>query len=193
MKELTPLEAYIIIHLRKVESDYAKSIARVTELPIDVVVEALESLEQLNLIERTSGSAVKRENAKLKWSSEVRKHHTYYTLSKEGKNLWKKIRNEEEMRKLVERSVGQKGWDLLKALKRYGYEHAIMLSKILDLRLQEVQELLDNAVSYGLVVETKPKTLKMKDRKAKPKKETRCLHKYYKLSRLGELLLRSVR
>ncbi len=191
--ELTPLQLYILFHLKKVGMDYAKSIARTTETPIEEVVAALDELEAKGLIERVSGATVKRSEAKLKMSKEVHKHHTYYSLSKEGKELWKKLRDEREASKAIDEVVGDGAWELMKMLRRYGYEHAVMLSKLLGKRLEETQELLEKAVAYGIIHETKPKTLKAKHRKAKAKRETRCQHKYYKISRLGELLLRSVR
>lgn len=83
---LKPLQIYILIHLRKVNSDYAKSIARVLKTSIENVVLALEQLENLGFIERVHGSAIKRANVKLKLSLEVRKHYTYYKLSKNSEN-----------------------------------------------------------------------------------------------------------
>ncbi len=182
------LKLYILFHLREVGMDYAKSISKVTKVPIEEVVLVLEELEQEGLIERTSGSAVKRTDAKLKLSHEVRKHHTYYTLTNKGKERWKRLRR--ELAKELDEAVGDKTFELLEFLREAKHEHLIMIAKKLSMTKERAQELLERCEEEGLVVEVKPKTLKAKHRRAKPKKETRCLHKYYKLTRLGELLLR---
>ena len=188
---LKPLHIYILFHLRKTCSDYAKSIAKILRIPIENVVLALEQLEQLGLIERVHGSAIKRTDAKLKLSHEVRKHHTYYKLSRDGEKLLRDIKNHGLLSKCLTLSTGHsKVHQLLLFLKEAEYEHIITIARILSMKINEAQELIDKLIELGLIVETKPKILKMKHRRAKPKKETRCLHKYYKLTRLGELLTR---
>lgn len=45
----------------------------------------------------------------------------------------------------------------------------------------------------GLLEEASSKIIKSGDRKAKPKKETRTHHKYYGLSRIGDLVVREMK
>jgi len=45
----------------------------------------------------------------------------------------------------------------------------------------------------GLLEEAKSKIIKFGERKSKPKKETRTHHKYYGLSRIGELVVRELK
>ena len=189
---LEPIHLYILLHLRMAGIDYAKSIARLPKISIEDTLAALDELEALGLIERVHGSAIKRTQAKLKLSYEVRKHHTYYQLSRSGEALVKAMRRGRDfLKKIMELMTGhEKAYRLTMLLREAGYEHPVTLARLLPATLEETQSLLEELVSLGLVVETKPKTLKMKHRRAKPKKETRCLHKYYRLSRLAELLLR---
>ena len=89
--QLFPIHLYILLHLKKANVDYAKMIAKMTELDLELVKTALEDLMKAGLIERDQGSALKRSKAKFKKAFEVHKHHTYYKLSKEGELLVRRI------------------------------------------------------------------------------------------------------
>ncbi len=188
---LNPLHMYILLHLRMACTDYAKSIARIVKTPVEDVVLALDRLEELGLVERVHGSALKRTEAKLKLSYEVRKHHTYYRLSRGGEAIVRGVRRHGLLEKWLELITGcEKAYQLLRFLDEAGHEHIVTVAQRLSMRLEEAQRLVGRLVELGLVAETKPKVLKMRHRRAKPKKETRCLHKYYRLTRLAELLMR---
>ncbi|OWJ55211.1 hypothetical protein Pdsh_04280 [Pyrodictium delaneyi] len=194
LSALKPLHVYILFHLRKACSDYAKSIARVLRMPIEDIVLALDHLEQLGLVERVHGSAIKRTEAKLKLSYGVRKHHTYYKLSREGEMILRSMKQRNLFEKYLTLLTGcSKAGKLLLLLREAGHEHVVTIARILSMKVDETQCLIDKLIELGLIAETKPKVLKMKHRKAKPKKETRCLHKYYRLTRLGELITRYMR
>lgn len=45
----------------------------------------------------------------------------------------------------------------------------------------------------GIFEEAQSKVIKFGDRKSKPKKETRTHHKYYGLTRIGELVVREMK
>ncbi|AEM38998.1 protein of unknown function DUF2250 [Pyrolobus fumarii 1A] len=188
---LSPLHTYILLHLRMTCTDYAKSIARTVKMPIEDVVLTLDRLEELGLIERVHGSALKRTEAKLKLSHEVRKHHTYYKLSRSGEMLVRSVKRHGLIEKWLALITGHsKAHQLLQFLSEAEHEHIVAIAQALSLQLEEAQRLIDKLIELGLVAETKPKVLKMKHRRAKPKKETRCLHRYYRLTRLAELLIR---
>ena len=74
----------ILFHLKRAGVDYGKSIARTTGIPLPLVLQALEELEAAGLVERVGGHVLKRSEARMKLSPEVRKHHVYYKLSREG-------------------------------------------------------------------------------------------------------------
>jgi len=92
LRELSPLGLYILFHLRRANVDYAGSISRVAEVPIERVLEELDRLEAKGLIQRrVGGSSIKRSEARFKLSDEVRKHHVYYELSREGEELVREL------------------------------------------------------------------------------------------------------
>nr|WP_048150711.1 DUF2250 domain-containing protein [Thermococcus sp. AM4] len=82
--ELLPVHLYVLVHLKKAGVDYAKMMAKVSGLPLELIEDAINDLLELRLIERDSGSAIKRSKARFKKAFEVHKHHTYYRLSREG-------------------------------------------------------------------------------------------------------------
>jgi predicted transcriptional regulator len=59
--------------------------------------------------------------------------------------------------------------------------------------LEEVTPKLEELERMGLLEEAKAKIIKFGERKSKPKKETRTHHKYYGLSRIGELVVREMK
>lgn len=90
---LTDKELLVLMHLKKANVDYGKSIAKNTGIPLNEVLDILDSLEAKGLVERvTGGHVLKRSVARFKLSSEVRRHHVYYRLSRRGELLLRGIR-----------------------------------------------------------------------------------------------------
>lgn len=81
----------VMNHLKRANIDYGKSIARVTGIPLERVLEILDELESMGLVERVQGKVLKRSKARFKLSNEVRKHHVYYKLSRQGELLLRSI------------------------------------------------------------------------------------------------------
>jgi predicted transcriptional regulator len=186
---LEPLHVYILVHLKRANIDYARSIARTLKMDEIAIIDRLKELESMSLIERTHGSAIKRTEAKLKLSHEVRKHHTYYRLTKFGEHLLREMKK--DFGKYLATIAGcEDTFDILKFFARVGCEHAGVIARMFSMRIEDAKALLNRLVDVGLLTECKSKVLKKKHRKAKLKKETRTHHKYYRLSRLSELLLR---
>lgn len=82
--ELLPVHLYVLAHLKKAGVDYAKMMVKMSELPLSLIEDAIRDLMEAGLVERDSGSAIKRSKARFKKAFEVHKHHTYYRLSREG-------------------------------------------------------------------------------------------------------------
>ncbi|AWR94606.1 DUF2250 domain-containing protein [Acidianus brierleyi] len=184
----------VLEHLKKANIDYGKSIMLNTKIPIDQVVDILDKLEQLGLIERVHGATLKNTEAKFKLSSEVHKHHTYYTLTRDGDHL---LRNLDE-KILIKTYIDMvKNDDLAKTILNLADElnadHALTYSKLTHKTLEEVTPKLEELERMGLLEEAKAKIIKFGERKSKPKKETRTHHKYYGLSRTGELVVREMK
>ncbi|MEM0064604.1 MAG: DUF2250 domain-containing protein, partial [Metallosphaera sp.] len=70
---------------------------------------------------------------------------------------------------------------------------ALTYAKLTKRKLEEVNAKLEELERMGLLEEKNAKIIKFGDRKSKPKKETRTHHKYYGLSRIGDLLVRELK
>jgi len=112
--ELLPVHLYVLAHLRKAGVDYAKMMAKVGGLPLELIEDAINDLLELGLIERDSGSAIKRSKARFKKAFEVHKHHTYYRLSREGELLVRSI-DERWLRRYFNTLLPD-GWKVVNAL-----------------------------------------------------------------------------
>ncbi len=190
---LNSLQIYILVHLKRANIDYAKSIAKTVKIELSEVEKALKHLENLKLIERSHGSAIKRTEARFKLSYEVHKHHTYYRLTKTGELTTRKLRDG-LIRDYFENIVGNKNaLEILEFLEKVECEHAGWIARVFSTNVEEVQNLLDKLLVLGFISKYKSKVLKKKHRKSKPKKETRTHHTYHTLSRLGKMLMRCLK
>ena len=93
MDGLTSKDLAVLMHLKRANVDYGKSIAINTGIPLEEVLQILDKLEAMGLIERVrGGKTLKRSVARFKLSNEVRKHHVYYKLSRRGELLVRSLR-----------------------------------------------------------------------------------------------------
>ncbi|QDA31699.1 DUF2250 domain-containing protein [Thermococcus indicus] len=112
--ELLPVHLYVLTHLKRAGVDYAKMMAKMSGLPLELITDAIGDLLEVGLIERDPGSAIKRSRARFKKAFEVHKHHTYYRLSREGELFVRSIDG-----KWVERyfnALLSNGWKIVGAL-----------------------------------------------------------------------------
>lgn len=80
--------AYLICyHLEYVDGDYPKSIARHLDARREHVDRLCQELVETGVLERIESGTVKQRNVKAKQADEVRQHHTYYRLSRQGDHL----------------------------------------------------------------------------------------------------------
>ena len=181
----------VLEHLRIANVDYGKSIMKNTKIPIDQVVTLFDDLEKFGLIERVSGATVKNTEAKFKLSHEVHKHHTYYRLTRVGDHLLRQLSEEELVKAYAEYLSNRRELlDVLSLAEKLNADHAMTYAKLLKKPLEDTMKLLECLLKCGLLEEKHEKIIKFGDRKSKPKKETRTHHKYYGLSRVGELVVR---
>ncbi len=111
---LLPVHLYVLAHLRKAGVDYAKMMGKMSELPLSTIEDAVRDLMEAGLVERDSGSAVKRSKARFKKAFEVHKHHTYYNLSREGELFVRSI-DEKWLNEYFD-SLLPGGWKVVRAL-----------------------------------------------------------------------------
>ncbi len=114
--ELLPVQLYVLTHLRKAGVDYAKMMAKMSELPLSLIEDAIKDLMEVGLVERDSGSAIKRSKARFKKAFEVHKHHTYYRLSREGELFVRSI--DDKWLKNYFDSLFPSGWKVVLALTK---------------------------------------------------------------------------
>jgi len=136
--DLSPLEIYIILHLKRANVEYAKMIMKLTKVNLDRIENAIESLERKELVERDSGSSIKRTRAKFKKAKEVHKHHSYYHLSKEGSLLARKI-DDRFLEDYFDSILGPSAFKFIKSLLSENFEEAC---KHMDVDCDEFREFL---------------------------------------------------
>ncbi len=187
---MDPVSIYILVHLHRAGIDYARSIAKMANIPQNTVENALKLLEEKKLIEKAGTTSIKRSEARFKLSHEVHKHHTYYSLSRKGKHLVRELRNGEIERYLSEFFGFDFAFSLITLLSKCGCEHVGVLAKMLSASRDDVESAVRKMREAGLIVECRGKIIKRKHRKAKAKRETRTHHTYYTTSRLADMILR---
>ncbi|WP_456422495.1 DUF2250 domain-containing protein [Thermococcus sp.] len=112
--ELLPVHLYVLAHLKRAGVDYAKMMAKMSGLPLELINDAIEDLLELGFIERDSGSAIKRSKARFKKAFEVHKHHTYYKLSRKGELFVRSI--DERWLRNYFNSLLPGGWNITRVL-----------------------------------------------------------------------------
>ncbi|WP_297436331.1 DUF2250 domain-containing protein [Thermococcus sp.] len=112
--ELPPVHLYVLFHLRKAGVDYARMMGKMSGLSVELINDAIDDLIELGLVERDSGSAIKRSKARFKKAFEVHKHHTYYKLSREGELFTRSIGG--KWLKQYFNGLFPEGWKVVRAL-----------------------------------------------------------------------------
>jgi len=114
--DLTPVHLYVLLHLKRAKVDYAKMMAKLSHIDVESINSCIEDLIGLGLVERDSGSAIKRSKAKFKKAFEVRKHHTYYRLTKEGERFVRRI-DGRWLEDYFDNLIGRRAFEIVKKLK----------------------------------------------------------------------------
>jgi len=82
-----PVAYLLCYHLDRVEGNYPRSMAGHLDADRSHVEARCEEMEAAGLLERVESGTVKQRRVKAKQADEVRQHHTYYRLSREGDHL----------------------------------------------------------------------------------------------------------
>ncbi len=139
--DLTPLHLYVLLHLKRAKVDYAKMMAKMTGVDLERINSCIRDLVESGLVERDSGSAIKRSKAKFKKAFEVRKHHTYYKLTKEGERFVRRI-DDEWLKDFFDETVGKGAFE-----KVINSEH-----------ISREDDLFERLISQGLIRPSGKKT-----------------------------------
>ena len=121
---------------------------------------------------------------------EVRQHHTYYRLSREGDHLLRFLDEPEgQLNVLWHLSDGR---TLVRRLARGGPDYPRMTADELDMTFEYVRHLYRALRQVGLVTEYDGSMIKASERKSKPKDKTHRKHTYYVTTDRGEQALRQL-
>ena len=195
IEQLAPLPAdpvaYLICyHLDAVEGNYPRSMAGHLDAQRDHIESLCEEMETAGLLERVESGTVKQRRVKAKQADEVRQHHTYYRLSREGDHLLRFL-DEPEGQLNVLRHLPD-GRTLVLRLARGGPDYPRMTADELDMKFEYVRHLYRALRQVGLVTEYDGSMIKASERKSKPKDETHRKHTYYVTTDRGEQALRQL-
>jgi predicted transcriptional regulator len=185
-----PVAYLLLYHLDTVEGNYPRSMAGHLDAERGQVEGLCEELERVGLLERLESGTVKQRRAKAKQSDEVRQHHTYYRLSREGDHLLRFL-EEREGKLNVLRHLPD-GQTIVRRLARGGPDYARMTANELGMEFEYVRHCYRALRRVGLVIEYEGGTIKASERKLKPKDETHRKHTYYLATDIADALLREL-
>jgi predicted transcriptional regulator len=185
-----PVAYLVCYHLDAVDGNYPRSMAGHLDSERGHVEELCERMETAGLLERIESGTVKQRNVKAKLADEVRQHHTYYRLSREGDHLLRFL-SERDGKRNVLRHLPD-GQLIACRLARGGPDYPRMTADELDMAFEYVRHLYRALQRIGLVTVYKGSTIKGSERRLKPKDETHKKHTYYVTTPVAEELLRDV-
>jgi predicted transcriptional regulator len=185
-----PVAYLICYHLNAVEGNYPRSMAGHLDADRDHVESLCEEMETAGVLERVESGTVKQRRVKAKQADEVRQHHTYYRLSRDGDHLLRFL-DESDGQMNVLRHLPD-GQTLVQRLSRSGPDYPRMTAGELDMSFEYVRHLYRALRQVGLVTEYEGGTIKGTERKLKPKDETHRKHTYYVTTDRGEQALRAL-
>ena len=181
---VTPVAYLICYHLNAVEGNYPRSMAGHLDARREQVDELCKKMETAGLLERVESGTVKQRRVKAKQADEVRQHHTYYRLSREGDHLLRFL-DEPNGQQNVLRHLPD-GHTLIQRLARGGPDYPRMTADELDMEFEYVRHLYRALRQVGLITEYEGSTIKATERKLKPKDETHRKHTYYIVTDRGD-------
>jgi predicted transcriptional regulator len=179
-----PVAYLICYHLDAVEGNYPRSMAGHLDAQRDHVESLCEEMETAGLLERVESGTVKQRRVKAKQADEVRQHHTYYRLSREGDHLLRFLAEPDGQLNVLRHLPD--GHILVGRLARGGPDYPRMTAEELDMEFEYVRHLYRALRQVGLVTEYEGSTIKGTERKLKPKDETHRKHTYYVTTDRGE-------
>jgi predicted transcriptional regulator len=185
-----PVAYLICYHLDRVEGNYPRSMAGHLDATRSDVEALCTEMETAGVLERVESGTVKQRRVKAKQADEVRQHHTYYRLSRQGDHLLRFL-DEREGAVNVLRHLPD-GRTVVERLARGGPDYPRMTASELDLSFEYVRHLYRALRRVGLVTEYQGSTIKAAERTLKPKDETHRKHTYYVTTDRAEAVVREL-
>ena len=185
-----PVAYLICYHLDSVGGNYPRSMAGHLDATRAHVEECCKEMETTGLLERVESGTVKQRNVKAKAADEVRQHHTYYRLSREGDHLLRFLEETDGQLNVLRHLPD--GHTLVQRLARGGPDYPRMSANDLAMDFEYVRPLYRALRQVGLVRRYEGSTIKGSERSLKPKPETHRKHTYYVTTDRCEERLRQI-
>lgn len=187
---IDPVAYLICYHLDTVGGNYPRSMAGHLDAERGHVERLCEKMESTGVLERVESGTVKQRRVKAKQADEVRQHHTYYRLSREGDHLLRFLSKREGKLNVLRHLPD--GATIAQRLARGGPDYPRMTATELDMEFEYVRHLYRALRRVGLVTVYEGSTIKGSERKLKPKDEAHEKHTYYVTTGVAEKLLREL-
>lgn len=189
--QLAPLPAHpvaylICYHLDYVDGDYGKSMAGHLDAKRERVDALCEEMEEAGVLERIESGTVKQRNVKAKKADEVRQHHTYYRLSRDGDHLLRFLAEPEGQLNVLRHLPD--GHQTLRWLLSTGPASPRATADHLDMEFEYARHLYRTLRQVGLVLECNSDKTRAKSHQ--PLKEGNST--FYRLTGRAEDLLQSL-
>jgi len=185
-----PVAYLICYHLDAVEGNYPRSMAGHLDAERGAVEDLCGEMETAGVLERVESGTVKQRRVKAKQADEVRQHHTYYRLSRQGDHLLRFLEDPAGRRNVLRHLPD--GQTIAQRLARGGPDYPRMTAEELDMDFEYVRHLYRALRQVGLLTEYEGSTIKASERKLKPKDETHRKHTYYVATDQAETALREL-
>lgn len=185
-----PVAYLLCYHLDAVEGNYPRSMAGHLDAERSRVVDCCAAMETAGILERVESGTVKQRRVKAKQADEVRQHHTYYRLSRQGDHLLRFLGDREGKANVLRHLPD--GLTIARRLSRGGPDYPRMTAEELDMEFEYVRHCYRALRRVGLVTTYEGSTIKASERKLKPKAETHRKHTYYVTTPVAEQLLREL-
>lgn len=185
-----PVAYLVCYHLDAVEGNYPRSMAGHLDAERKHVESLCQEMETAGLLERVESGTVKQRRVKAKQAEEVRQHHTYYRLSRDGDHLLRFLEEPEGQRNVLRHLPD--GQTLVERLARGGPDYPRMTADELEMEFEYVRHLYRALRQVRLVTEYEGSTIKGTERKLKPKDETHRKHTYYITTARGDEAFREL-
>jgi predicted transcriptional regulator len=176
-----PLAYLVAYHLDAVEGNYPRSMAGHLDAERGHVETLCEGMETAGVLERVESGTVKQRRVKAKQADEVRQHHTYYRLSRQGDHLLRFLSEREGKRNVLRHLPAAER--IARRLAREGPDSPRGTAADLEVAFEEARHHYRTLQRVGLVV-----TADGSDRRS----DDDGRHTYYATTAVAETLLAAV-
>jgi len=179
-----PVAYLLCYHLDRVEGNYPRSMAGHLDAERGHVERLCEEMKTAGIVERVESGTVKQRRVKAKQADEVRQHHTYYRLSRQGDHLLRLLREREGQRNVLRHLPD--GARLVRRLERDGPDCPRRTAEELGMAFESVRHCYRALERVGLVTADEGHTNEVGERET----ESRGSHTYYAVTDRASAILR---